>query len=334
MNVRARISPFWVRTTLAVVLAVALAAAPMPARASDDGHFERTLTVSGAVDLDVQTGSGNINVRPGGAGKVEVHATIHASNGWHVGGDVEARIHQIESNPPIEQNGNTIRIGHTNDHELFHNISISYEITTPSDTKLHSASGSGDETIEGIQGPLDATTGSGNLHASNIGGEAHVRTGSGDVELNSVHGATQATSGSGTIRALGIGGALTASAGSGNIVLEQTAAGDVEVSTGSGEVELKGVKGGVRASTGSGNIVADGTPTNTWKLRTGSGDVRIQFPPDAAFDLHAHTSSGTIDSAHEIAVQGRISPRELEGKVHGGGVLVDVSTSSGSINIR
>ena len=61
--------------------------------------------MTGAVDLDVQTGSGDITVRTGDSTKVEIHAKIHGS-GW---GDVEQRIHEIENNPPIEQSGNTIR---------------------------------------------------------------------------------------------------------------------------------------------------------------------------------------------------------------------------------
>jgi uncharacterized membrane protein YphA (DoxX/SURF4 family) len=53
--------------TFPVLLALCLAAtmASKPALASDDGHFERTLTVSGAVVLVVQTGSGEISVRSG-----------------------------------------------------------------------------------------------------------------------------------------------------------------------------------------------------------------------------------------------------------------------------
>ena len=328
MKIQARVFAMFA----ALVLALAAGAVMAPAAAAQDGHFDRTLTVNGTVDLDVQTGSGDIRVHPGDASKVEVHAKIHV-NGWHMG-DAEGRVHEIEVNPPIEQSGNTIRIGHMSDHDLLRNISISYDITTPADTRLHSASGSGDQRIEGIHGPLDATSGSGSLHASKIGAEARVRTGSGEIELDSVQGDTHASAGSGTIRAIGISGALTASSGSGNVILEQTAAGDVDVSTGSGEVELKGVKGAVRATTGSGTISAQGLPTGAWKLRTGSGDVRVELPADTGFDLHARTSSGNIESTHEISVQGRINPRELEGKVHGGGVLVDVSTSSGSINIR
>jgi DUF4097 and DUF4098 domain-containing protein YvlB len=315
-----------------LILVLAATMAAVPAFADKEGHFDRTLTVSGPVDLDVQTGSGTITVRPGDSSKVEVHAKIHAND--RTSGDVDERIHALETNPPIEQNGNTIRIGHIEDHDRLRNISISYELIVPTETKLRSQSGSGGQSTEGIRGPADASSGSGDLKLSNIGGETHARTGSGEIELNSIHGGVHATTGSGTIHAVGVAGGLTASSGSGDVRLEQTAAGDVEISTGSGEVEIKGVKGAVRATTGGGNIRAQGEPTGEWKLHTGSGDVTVEIPEQAAFDVYARSSSGGIESTHEITAQGSISPRELRGKVRGGGVLVDVSTSSGKIDIR
>lgn len=327
MNFRLRMFP------ALMILAMAAALATVPAMASDEGHFDRTLAVTGAVDLDVQTGSGNITVRAGDSSKVEIHAKIHASS-WHNGNDVEARIKSIEDNPPIEQSGNTIRIGHESDHEREHNISISYELIVPAQTKLHSQSGSGDESAEGISGPVDANSGSGSLRLSEIGGETHARTGSGDIELKSIKGSSRAGSGSGSIHAMGIGGAFNGQTGSGDIRLEQSAPGDVEIGTGSGSVEVKSVKGAVRVSTGSGQIEASGDPTGEWKLRTGSGDVTVEFPKQAAFDVVAHTSSGSIDTEHEMAVQGSINSHELHGKVNGGGVVVDLSTSSGTIRIR
>jgi Putative adhesin len=321
-----------VRVIPALLIFMMAAVAAMPAFAQQDGHFDRTLSVTGAVDLSVQTGSGNITVRPGDASKVEVHGVIHANHSW-MGGDVAARIHDIETNPPIQQNGNTIRIGHFDDREREHNISISYEVIVPAQTKLHSESGSGDESIDGIAGPIETTSGSGELKVSNIGGEVHARTGSGGVELNSIKGNARVSSGSGTIRAIGIAGGLNASSGSGEVKLEQTAAGDIDISTGSGDVEIKGAKGAVHVSTGSGEINAQGVPTGDWKLRTGSGSVTVNFPPEAAFDLYARSSSGNIETKHEISVEGTMSQRELRGKVKGGGVRVELSTSSGSINI-
>jgi hypothetical protein len=315
---------------LLVLVALSAALTAFPAFAENEGHFDRTLTVTGAVDLDVQTGSGEITLRTGDSTKVEIHAKIHGS-GW---GDVEQRIHEIENNPPIEQSGNTIRIGHIDNHDWKRNISISYELIVPAQSKLRSESGSGDQKVEGISGPADMNSGSGSLHVKTIGNEVRVRTGSGDVELETIHGSARASAGSGTIRAIGIAGGLTASSGSGNVTLEQTAAGDVDISTGSGDVEIKGVKGGAKVSTGSGSITAQGDPTGDWRLHSGSGSVRVNFPSQAAFNLVARSSSGNIETSHEISVQGNISPRELRGKVGAGGPLVELSTSSGSIEIR
>src|SRR5580658_1907147 len=312
-----------------LALAVAITASPVFA-GSSEGHFDRTLNVTGTVDLDVQTGSGDITLRTGDSSKVEIHAKIHGS-GW---GDVEQHIHEIENNPPIEQSGNTIRIGHIENRDWKHNISISYELIVPTQTKLRSESGSGDQRADGISGPADMNSGSGALHVKNVGGEVRVRTGSGDIELDTVHGNVHASAGSGTIRAIAIGGGLTASSGSGNVRLEQTAAGDVEISTGSGDVEMKGVRGGAKVTTGSGSINAQGDPTGDWRLHSGSGDVSVELPQQAAFNLVARTSSGSIDSSREIAVQGKLTPRELQGKVGGGGPTVELSTSSGSIQIR
>jgi DUF4097 and DUF4098 domain-containing protein YvlB len=329
MRIRTRTLP----ALLALVLSLAAAMAARPALASDDGRFDRTLTVTGAVDLDVQTGSGEITVRTGDSSKVEIHGRIHANHGW-LGGDAEQRIHEIEANPPIEQNGNTVRVGHIENHDWKNNISISYELVVPAQTKLHSESGSGDQVVQGIAGPADASSGSGSVRLSNIGGETHARTGSGDIELNGIHGAAKAIAGSGSIHAIGIAGALTASSGSGGVKFEQTAAGDVEIGTGSGDVEVKGAKGAVKVQTGSGSIAAQGDPTGDWRLHTGSGNVSVELPQQASFNLVARTSSGSIDTSREIAVQGKLSPRELQGKVGGGGPTVELSTSSGSIQIR
>ncbi len=298
----------------------------------DEGHFDRTLSVSGPVDLNVQTGSGDITIKTGDSSKVEVHGKIHA-NHWG-SGDVQKYVSEIEANPPIEQNGNTIRIGHIENENWKHNISISYELVVPAQTKLVSQSGSGSESIDGIAGPLEANSGSGSLKISNIGSQVQAHTGSGDVDLSNVKGGAKLSAGSGSISAKGIAGGLDASSGSGSISLEQTAPGNVEIQTGSGSVEVTGANGAVKAQTGSGGISVAGNPTGEWTLHSGSGDVAVKLPAQASFNLVAHTGSGTIDSNREIAVQGKISPRELTGKVGGGGPTVELSTSSGTIEIR
>ena len=116
--------------------------------------------------------------------------------------------------------------------------------------------------------------------------------------------------------------------------LQQTAAGDVRVDTGSGGVELSGVKGALVARAGSGDIQAEGQPTSDWRLHTGSGGVTVRLPSEAAFDLYARTSSGSISVDQPVTVQGTIGRHELRGKVRGGGTLVEVETGSGNIRVQ
>src|SRR5438067_6980495 len=99
---------YHIRFSLAVVLA--FLALPLLA---DEATFDRTLKVSGPVDLEVVTGSGSITVRSGAPGTITVHGTVRS--GFCIGlcgGDPEAAVKAIVANPPIEQSGNTVRVGH------------------------------------------------------------------------------------------------------------------------------------------------------------------------------------------------------------------------------
>jgi hypothetical protein len=301
------------------------------------GSFERTMKVTGPVELEVTTGSGNIEVRTGDAATVRVRGIIrvHNRSGWSVNDESARRkIQRIEDNPPIQQNGNFIRIGRLEDSELRRTVEISYELQVPVETRLRSDTGSGDQTIAGLRGPVKGSTGSGNLKVSGIADETHVDTGSGDVELNAIKGAVYAETGSGNIRATGVAGAIRAHTGSGDVRLEQTSEEPVKADTGSGNVEVSGVRGSLRASTGSGNIIAQGEPRGDWKLDTGSGNITMRVPPSANFSLYAHTGSGSVNTTLPITVTGKVGGHELRGKVGTGGPLVDIGTGSGDIHIE
>ncbi len=317
---------------LAVLLSIAATA--RPARPAE-GSFDRTLKVTGPAALDVTTGSGSISVRAGEAGVVRVHGTIRAREGWRLSEDeAERKVRALESNPPIEQTGNIIRIGHIQDPDLRRDISISYELVVPADSQLNSKTGSGSQTVQGIRGPVKVGSGSGSLKVANIGDQVRAETGSGDIEIASVRGTVYLNTGSGSIRGDGIGGGITAGTGSGNVRLVQTAPGPVKVESGSGSADLSGVRGSLHAQTGSGGITAEGEPTGDWFLQTGSGNLVVRIPSNLGFDLNAHSGSGGITTSHPITVQGNLSRHELRGKVGGGGLRLDLETGSGNIRIE
>jgi len=308
----------------------------LPAAAQGtEGAFDRTLKVTGAVDLEVQSGSGSISVEPGAAGSVRVAARIKAGSSWLAGSDVEKRIRQIEQNPPIEQQGNVIRIGRFADDDLSRNISISYEVTAPADTKLAAHAGSGSIMVGAISGPAVVKSGSGSVTVGRVGGAVVASTGSGSIKVEGA-ASLEASTGSGAISAAAVAGPTKASSGSGSVTITQAGKGDVNVSASSGSIRLTGVDGAAKVNSSSGSITVEGRPAGPWTLNASSGGITLTLPPDAAFDLDARSNSGNIESVHPVTmtVTGKVDKRHVEGKVRGGGPLVQLHCSSGDIRIR
>lgn len=278
------------------IAVAALAVSPAIMLAAD-GTFDKTLHVSGSVQFTVATGSGYVHVSPGSDSEVHIIGHVHANrwNGWgDGGGSPEDRVKQVVSNPPIEQSGNIITVGkHTN----YHNISIDYDITTPKGSNLEASSGSGDLRLTDIGGPLKANTGSGSIEATGLSGRVDLETGSGDIRA------------------------------------DMHAAPDVKAETGSGSIRLRGVTGGLYAETGSGDIDVEGQPGTNWKLETGSGSVTLDTGR-AKFSLDATTGSGSVHSDPPISTHGSLERHHISGDINGGGPTVRVETGSGDVRIH
>jgi len=262
-----------------------------------DNTFDRTVNVSAQPDLYVSTGSGNIHIVPGNGGQIHIVGHVHA--GWSAFGDVNARVQHIVENPPITQNGNTVRIGEVSDHSLFNNISIDYDINVPADVAL-------------------------NLHS-----------GSGDIQVDNVGRFLAATTGSGNVRARGTHGSTDLESGSGELTLEDAGGGDVKAKTGSGDIRIHGFNGSFNARTGSGDIEAYGHLQNGGMIMTGSGDVKLQLTPDSKFTLEAATGSGDIrvNMPGVIAANSDRSRHHVTTDVNGGGPALQIRTGSGDIEI-
>jgi hypothetical protein len=301
---------------LRILLAVSSLVLPATAALAAEGTFDKTFAVSGAPSVSVAAGSGYIHVYPGSGNQVHIVGHVHSNPSWF-SSDADARVREIVASPPIAQSGNTITVSAPSPgSNLFNNISIDYDVTTPNATTLKAHTGSGGIEIGGIQGTVTATSGSGSIHVDNIGPAPNIETGSGRIEATNVHGAAYVHTGSGSIQ------------------LSLAAPGDVNAHTGSGSIHIDGVSGSLRASTGSGSIQAGGNPTSEWRAESGSGSIRLQLAPGARFNLNASTGSGSIHTELPILTQGDLNRHHVTGSVNGGGPTVRASTGSGSISIH
>ena len=302
-----------------LALAVALIASLWFSEANAaKGSFEQSLSVDEPILLNVSTGSGSISVESGPAGRVEIVGHIKVGTGLfrRSGASAQELVDEIEANPPIELVDGQLRVGHLKGRAFKGNVSISYEIIVPADTRVKARTGSGSMSIDGVAEIVKAGSGSGR------------------VKLNNIAGPAVASTGSGSIRAEGISGAFDGDTGSGGIYLMQTAPGDVKASTGSGGIELHNIDGALRARAGSGRVRVNGAQNGTWDIDTGSGSISVDLPDEAAFQLDAESNSGSIVIDHPVTVQGKISKRHLRGNVRGGGDLLKIDTGSGGITIN
>lgn len=282
-----------------IAAALVLSTVSATALADSEATFDKTLTFSGSPTISVSTGSGYIHVAPGPDNRFHIIGHVRAGGSWLAFGDADARVKQIAANPPIAQSGNLITIGaNHSDSDLFHNISIDYDVSTPRTTTLTAHTGSGDIRADSLGPNSRFGTGSGSIHATHIAGPATLETGSGSIELS------------------------------------LSGPGDLKVRTGSGSIHVDGLAGGLQAGTGSGAIEIAGTPTSDWRLTTGSGGIRLDVGNNPHFNLDASTGSGSVHLDQPITMQGSINPHHVSGTVNGGGPTIRASTGSGSIVIN
>lgn len=264
---------------------------------TEEGTFERRLTVSGPVDLDVVSDSGRVTIHAGAAGTVRIVGRIKTGTHWLPGLSPEEKVKRLEAAPPVDQTGNVIRVGHIRDRQLERNVSISYEIELPAESKVRSRTDSGSQRIEGIRGPVDAAADSGGIEIADIGSDVRVTSDSGSQRLRAIRGPVTAKSDSGSIIGSGIGGAIDAASDSGGIELEQTATGSI-------------------------------------RIRSDSGSVTLHLPAGGGYDISATSDSGHVSSDLPVTVRGTVGHNRLQGQLRGGGNSLVVTTDSGSIRLQ
>lgn len=285
----------------------------------------------GPVTLDVRSDVGGITLTVGAADKVRVHAVLRAEYGPFSRPLVESHLHALEQHPPIEQDGNKLRIGYVADPSLLNGISMHLNIEVPRNSELRASAHSGGISVLGILGPLDARTRSGAIEIGNVGGQVNAVTESGSITIDNTHGPVISRTGSGHIEITGVKGRVDATTRSGHIVVRK-ANGSVTARDGSGGIEATQIAGALDAQTGSGAIRLSQTKPAPVRAQAHSGAIRIELAAASGYAIDAKSRSGRV-SAPPLTTNAPPEPHVALGNIGGGGPLVDLDTTSGKIVI-
>lgn len=224
--------------------------------------------------------------------------------------------------------------------------------------EVHLITGGGEIVVGSVDGSLRAATGGGRIAVKSVRGNAVLETSGGDIQVNDAGGTVRADTAGGAVRVEAAGGAVTVSTGggpivigkAGGLVITRNMAGPVQVGaapgvrseSGTGGIRLNNIAGAMRVSTAMGSIVASllgGGSFSDSFLATGNGDITVLIPSNVGVTIRAENDLADslkriVSDFPDIPVRMRGMQVVAEGSVNGGGPLLRISGTGGTIFIR
>ncbi len=285
---------------LQIAVAIAFVASTPASQNPSTEEFLQTYELAPGAVVSVSNTSGQITISAWNQNRAEIRAIKRA----HGPREDLARVRIDVSHSPMRLEVRTIyESGRSN-------VDVQYEIRVPANVHIESASSvSGDVSVSRIGGRVVVTTTSGNLKVSGISETAKLHSVSGLVEVS------------------GIGGRLDVSTSSGDVHTRDTEA--ISVQTVSGGVTLRNGTGRAQISTSSGDVDLQKCRGDLTVV-TVSGDLKLL---DVDGNANVRSASGDVEMDHAA---GTVTAHSVSGKVHinGGTGLVEARSSSDEVVIR
>lgn len=269
-------------------------------------------------DVDVTELDGSVFVESGG-GTVRLDAIGHDAIARTGGG--EMRLGRIGGSMNCATGGGTIRVD---------TIGGNAEFST----------GGGEIWVREVRGALRASTAGGSIHIERAGGQVVANTGGGLIEVAHAGGAVAATTSGGSIE---VGGGK-----------------NVQCESGAGTIRLKASSGALRAATSHGMILAEisaGAMLSNSILAASRGDIIVYLPSNLAVTVRARIEPAVDGRANSRGNSSEGAPAETadrivsefgeiqayrdrgraitaQGRLNGGGAVLELAVSGGSIYLR
>jgi hypothetical protein len=267
------------------------------AAAQSDTTWDKSYAVSGQPSLFLSTGDSHLNIHTcGGCQAVRIHVTAE---------NTSLSRYTLEES----QSGNTVNFSlkekpHMGFHVNVHSSLVRVDVETPANLTL------------------DARCADGNLTAADLHGDLTIRTSDGSQELTGLSGNLKLHSSDGHLRVRNASGALEARSSDGN----QDIAGSftsLQLHTSDGSITIELAEGS--------HLSADS------RIESSDGSVTLRLPKSFPAELAVSTSDGSIQSTLPLVVDGYSSKgnsgHNIRGKFNGGGSLLTIHTSDGSVHL-
>lgn len=223
-------------------------------------------------------------------------------------------------------------------------LNISFKVFVPKDVSTELSTSGGSIHLTGISGDQDFTTSGGSLHVTEVSGKIKGRTSGGNIHVENSSENIDLTTSGGGIHAKNCDGTIRLNTSGGSITLNDLK-GDIKATTSGGSVKGGNISGALIATTSGGSIklndlacdletatsgggidVSIVTLGKHVKISNSGGSITLQLPKDKGMNLDV--SANKIKADQLVNFTGTSDSNEIEGKMNGGGIPVNVRSSS------
>lgn len=302
------------------LLAGLILAVAVTGRSETEDHLQKAFNVTPGGKLVVDVNVGSIEVTASDRKDVAIDVFRKADARGNGGADREkAELQKHEVTFTQEGNNVTVRARRLKETDSVKNMNLNfrYVIQVPAKFDADVKTSGGSIKIADLSGNLKAHTSGGSLKFAHIRGPIDGHTSGGSIDLANSEGKVSIKTSGGSIKI-------------------DKHKGDVLAKTSGGGISVADVEGQVQASTSGGSVSASlAKITGECRLETSGGGINVAVPGNAAVDIDAKTSGGSVHSDLPVTTTASEKKRSaLQGKLNGGGTPLFLRTSGGSIHLK
>jgi len=280
---------------------------------------KKSFDVGSGGTLFIESDMGSIHVETSASDNVETVIRIKLKNGDD--SKLERLLKELDLDSGQYGNNVTITLEKKNDSWWksfkYNGLSVRFDVTVPEKYNVDLKTSGGSISVADLQGTADVATSGGSLSMGNIEGPINGHTSGGSITVESCQGDVNVKTSGGSLKLGKIAGT----------VVGHTSGGSIHVEEVMGMIEAKTSGGSIHAS------IAE-QPSETCILSTSGGNVTAYLADDIGMHVDAKTSGGGVSTDFPVKIQGKIGGKSLNADINGGGPLLKMRTSGGSIRIK
>jgi hypothetical protein len=312
----------------------------------EEPYLTKPLSKETIATVFARTSGGSIDVAGVSAGDARIEVYISGNNNkFPSNAEIKERLAK-DYKMTIEVSGDKLTaIAEPEDSfkDWRHALNISFKIYVPSKVSTDLSTSGGGIELRDLSGIQNFNTSGGGLYLSNISGKVRGKTSGGSIKIkDSKDDIVLGTSG-GSIQALNCSGSLRLNTSGGRIELEDLN-GEIEAETSGGPIRGSNIRGSLDAHTSGGRIelskLACGVSASTSgggmdievvevvaavTLNNSGGNINLRMPANKGLNLRLRGDKVNVVDLTNFS--GDQDENRITGKVNGGGVDVNVSTS-------